>query len=91
MEKYLNFNDGYRTEDTDSLLLLDYKMEDIDQMSWEEYVSAHNEIVDDINFERQAEREYDYVYGDDAHESYLMSDEYENDCYSEKYDWIKNA
>jgi hypothetical protein len=30
------------------------------------------------------------LYGSSEHESYLRSDDYESDCKSEQWDWIKN-
>jgi hypothetical protein len=30
------------------------------------------------------------MYGDPEHEAYLLSDDYEADCKSEQFDWIKN-
>jgi len=36
--------------------------------------------------EEEGER---YVYGDPDHESYLLSDQYESDCKSERHDWVR--
>lgn len=89
--KFLDIRNDEPNEEANNILRQDFSQAEIDLMDWATYVQEHNYIVDEIREGIMADRHDAMVYGDDYHESYLVSDEYENDCYSEKFDWIKNA
>lgn len=89
--KFLDIRNDAPNKEANELLLEEFSQEEIDKMSWATYVQEHNYIVDEIREGIMADRHDAMVYGNDSHESYLVSDEYEGDCYMDKYSWIKNA
>lgn len=65
--------------------------EELSQMTPEEIQEEIEDHLDEIHCDRMQSESEARIYGDDRHEEYLLSDEYENDCKMEKWDWIKNA